>query len=214
MSFNSLNSSDSQSAAKFLKGQVIHVSGLPTKNVNFGTLKDFFNNYAPDTYKVYEHGFLYYKQGSSEASLQFHTTEENAAVKALKKMNEDAKETDGKIRFRGHEIKCRVLEGEEEEKFWLDYAENMSDNAQNMSTYEYHREKPLSDFERRYREAIEMKIAENAMKKQKKKDQSGKKTDFTAKFFKGQVLHVSGLPTEMLHWILKIFQRICSCWIR
>uniref|UniRef100_A0A914ZC05 Uncharacterized protein n=1 Tax=Panagrolaimus superbus TaxID=310955 RepID=A0A914ZC05_9BILA len=111
---------DAHSAVHFVKGQVMRVSGLPTENVGFSVLKDFFNKYAPVAYAVYE-------QGSSEASLRFLSTEENAAVKALEKMNEAAKESDGKILFQSQEIECKVIEGEEEEKYWADFTKNKAE---------------------------------------------------------------------------------------
>uniref|UniRef100_A0AC34FY77 La protein n=1 Tax=Panagrolaimus sp. ES5 TaxID=591445 RepID=A0AC34FY77_9BILA len=111
---------DAHSAVHFVKGQVMHVSGLPTENVGFSILKEFFNKYAPVAYAAYE-------QGSSEASLRFLSSEENAAVKAMEKMNEAAKESDGKILFQGQEIQCKVLDGEEEEKYWADFTKNKAD---------------------------------------------------------------------------------------
>uniref|UniRef100_A0A914P2H5 Uncharacterized protein n=1 Tax=Panagrolaimus davidi TaxID=227884 RepID=A0A914P2H5_9BILA len=113
------NTDDAHSAVHFLKGQVLQVAGLPTENVTIALLKEFFNKYAPVAYVVYD-------QGSSEASLRFRSSEENAAVNALGKMNEAAQETDGKIQFLGHELQCKVLEDEEEEKYWADFTKNKS----------------------------------------------------------------------------------------
>jgi lupus La protein len=123
------NTDDAHSAVHFLKGQVLQVTGLPTENVSIALLKEFFNKYAPVAYAVYE-------QGSSEASLRFQSSEENAAVNALEKMNEAAKETDGKIQFQGHELQCKVLEGEEEEKYWADFTKNKS--AKDARGYQSH----------------------------------------------------------------------------
>jgi lupus La protein len=111
---------NAHSATHFLKGQVMHVNGLPTEgDIDIKLLKDFFSKYAPVAYAVYE-------PGSSEASLRFQSAEENAANKALEKINEAAKETDGRTLFQGKEIECKVLEGEEEEKYWADFSKNKS----------------------------------------------------------------------------------------
>uniref|UniRef100_A0A914YPL6 XRRM domain-containing protein n=1 Tax=Panagrolaimus superbus TaxID=310955 RepID=A0A914YPL6_9BILA len=108
-------------ATDWLRGHVMHVSGLPIENFDINLFKEFLNKYAPI-------GYIVYKEGGTEANIRFHSTEKNVAFKVIKKMNkkivfENIKDSDGKIHFQGQEIHCKVLEGEEEEKFWAEILE-------------------------------------------------------------------------------------------
>uniref|UniRef100_A0A914PW96 Uncharacterized protein n=1 Tax=Panagrolaimus davidi TaxID=227884 RepID=A0A914PW96_9BILA len=90
------------SPVRFLKGQIMHVSGLPTENSSIASLKKFFNDYGIVAYV---------------ASIRFQSTEKDAAVKALEKMNESCYE----IPFQGQIIQCKVLESEAEENYWVNF---------------------------------------------------------------------------------------------
>uniref|UniRef100_A0AC34F105 Uncharacterized protein n=1 Tax=Panagrolaimus sp. ES5 TaxID=591445 RepID=A0AC34F105_9BILA len=86
---------------EYLYGQIMRVTELPVENIDFNVLKEFFMQYGTVAYVDY--------------------TEENVATAALKKINEAAKESDGKFLFQDTEIKCNVLEGEEERQYWKAY---------------------------------------------------------------------------------------------
>uniref|UniRef100_A0AC34GXY4 XRRM domain-containing protein n=1 Tax=Panagrolaimus sp. ES5 TaxID=591445 RepID=A0AC34GXY4_9BILA len=197
MSSYSQNIRDAKSDVKFLKGQVMHVSGIPTENVKYATLENFFNNYVPDANNIDGNIYLSFKRASSDVYLQFHTAEENAALNSLEKMNEDAKKNDGKIRLHGQEIKCRILEGEEEKQFWY--------NIENMPANKNCRNKRYIRLGVGCRDTAAAKLAEYASQKLMEKNEA-RKNIANAKFLKGQILYVTELPTTFVNFgLLKDF---------
>uniref|UniRef100_A0A914Y1U9 XRRM domain-containing protein n=1 Tax=Panagrolaimus superbus TaxID=310955 RepID=A0A914Y1U9_9BILA len=92
----------------------MRVAGLPIENIDFNVIKEFFMQYGIVAYADYT-------DGTSDACIRFEPDEENIAIKVLEKINETAKKSNGKVIFNGTEIECKVLEGEEEKKYWNDY---------------------------------------------------------------------------------------------
>uniref|UniRef100_A0AC34G977 XRRM domain-containing protein n=1 Tax=Panagrolaimus sp. ES5 TaxID=591445 RepID=A0AC34G977_9BILA len=107
-------------ATDLFKDHIMHVSGLPTNDFSSDLFEEFLNKYSPVAYIVY-------KQNFTEAYIRFHSTEKNVAIKVLNKINgslfENAKKRYGKMQFQGQEIQCKVLVGEEEDKFWAEVLE-------------------------------------------------------------------------------------------
>lgn len=112
-------------------------------------------------------------------------------------MNEDAKKNDGKIRLHGQEIKCRILEGEEEKQFWY--------NIENMPANKNCRNKRYIRLGVGCRDTAAAKLAEYASQKLMEKNEA-RKNIANAKFLKGQILYVTELPTTFVNFgLLKDF---------
>lgn len=90
-----------------VSGSVLHLKGLPAEGTR-ENLKELFDNFA----KV---KWVDYSKGEPEAYLRFIE-----ADKAAPALEEAKKANDGKVILCGAELEVRVLEGEEEEKFWKD----------------------------------------------------------------------------------------------
>ncbi|KAJ1367344.1 hypothetical protein KIN20_028240 [Parelaphostrongylus tenuis] len=93
--------------AHFVKGLILSVSGLP-EDCTMAAIKEFFKKFGDVGYVVYENG-------QSKAEIRF-AGEENGAQEAWNKAV--AEGTDGKVIFQEKELIGKVLEGEEEEKYW------------------------------------------------------------------------------------------------
>ncbi|EYC26593.1 hypothetical protein Y032_0010g853 [Ancylostoma ceylanicum] len=91
----------------FVKGLVLSIDGLP-ENSTVLSIKEFFNKFGDVGYVVYE-------SGQSKAEIRF-SGEENGAQEAWNKAV--AAGTEGKVVFQEKELTGKVLEGEEEEKYW------------------------------------------------------------------------------------------------
>lgn len=96
-----------KTAAHFVKGLILSVDGLP-ENSSMMAIKEFFKQFGDVGYVVYE-------SGQSKAEIRF-AGEENGAQKAWEKAVEGG--TDGKVIFQEKELTGKVLEGEDEEKYW------------------------------------------------------------------------------------------------
>ncbi|KAI6201326.1 hypothetical protein M3Y96_00829800 [Aphelenchoides besseyi] len=97
-------------AAHFVKGVVLEVSGFDSQNTKYEDLKTFFKKYGPVAFVAYENG-------NENAKIRFDDGE-NSAKKAWENALE---KNDGKIMFKDQELTGKVLEGEEEEKYWADF---------------------------------------------------------------------------------------------
>ena len=51
-----VTSENARSAVHFLKGSVLHVTGLPTENINIALLKEFFGKFGPVAYAAHDDG--------------------------------------------------------------------------------------------------------------------------------------------------------------
>uniref|UniRef100_A0A0K0CWD8 Lupus La protein n=1 Tax=Angiostrongylus cantonensis TaxID=6313 RepID=A0A0K0CWD8_ANGCA len=93
--------------ARFVKGLILSVSGLP-EDTTLSAVREFFKQFGDVGYVVYENG-------ESKAEIRF-AGEENGAQEAWNKAVSEG--TDGKVIFQGKELVGKVLDGEEEEKYW------------------------------------------------------------------------------------------------
>lgn len=90
-----------------VEGSVLHFKNVPAEGTR-EKLKEIFDSFA----KI---RWVDYTKGDAEGYLRFVEANKGAmAVEEAKKAN------DGKITLAGVELEVRVLEGEEEEKFWKD----------------------------------------------------------------------------------------------
>ncbi|KAE9419227.1 hypothetical protein Angca_004825 [Angiostrongylus cantonensis] len=96
-----------QAQARFVKGLILSVSGLP-EDTTLSAVREFFKQFGDVGYVVYENG-------ESKAEIRF-AGEENGAQEAWNKAVSEG--TDGKVIFQGKELVGKVLDGEEEEKYW------------------------------------------------------------------------------------------------
>ncbi|KJH45333.1 la domain protein [Dictyocaulus viviparus] len=96
-----------KNSAHFVKGLILSVNGLP-EDTTMSAVKEFFKKFGDVGYVVYENG-------QSKAEIRF-AGEENGAEKAWNKAVEEG--TDGKVIFQEKELTGKVLEGEDEEKYW------------------------------------------------------------------------------------------------
>ncbi|VDL74647.1 unnamed protein product [Nippostrongylus brasiliensis] len=115
--------SQAKSSAHFVKGLILSVDGLP-ENSTMPAIKEFFKKYGDVGYVVYE-------GGQSKAEIRF-AGEENGAQKAWEKAV--AEGTDGKVIFQEKELSGKVLEGEDEEKYWSAFSaskQNKMDRSSN-----------------------------------------------------------------------------------
>lgn len=102
-----------------VSGSVLHLKGLPSEGTR-ENLKELFDNYA----KV---KWVDYNKGEPEAYLRF--VEADKAKGALE--SAQAAGNEGKIVLMGAELEVRVLEGEEEEKFWKTTIEKLVEAKKN-----------------------------------------------------------------------------------
>ncbi|KAK6728310.1 hypothetical protein RB195_005756 [Necator americanus] len=93
--------------AHFVKGLVLSIDGLPEDSTVPG-IKEFFRKFGDVGYVVYE-------SGQSKAEIRF-SGEENGAQEAWDKAV--AAGTEGKVFFQEKELTGKVLEGEDEERYW------------------------------------------------------------------------------------------------
>ncbi|PAV67695.1 hypothetical protein WR25_04214 [Diploscapter pachys] len=91
----------------FTKGLILAVENVP-KNASVNELKEFFNQFA----KV---GYIVHEPDQTNAEIRFEGTED-AAKTAWEKAQSDSE--GGKVMFKENELTGRVLEGEEEDKYW------------------------------------------------------------------------------------------------
>jgi len=99
-------------------GSVLHLKGLPAEGTR-ENLKELFDNYA----KV---KWVDYNKGEPEAYLRF--VEADKAKGALESVKASG---EGKVMLKGAELEVRVVEGEEEEKFWKDTIEKLVEAKKN-----------------------------------------------------------------------------------
>jgi lupus La protein len=95
-----------------VSGSVLHLKGLPAEGTR-ENLKELFDNYA----KV---KWVDYSKGEPEAFLRF--VEADKAAPALEQLKAAS---EGKVVLMGAELEVRVVEGEEEEKFWKSTIEKL-----------------------------------------------------------------------------------------
>ncbi len=95
-----------------VSGSVLHLKGLPAEGTR-ENLKELFDNYA----KV---KWVDYNKGEPEAYLRF--VEADKAQGALESVRAAG---EGVVKLQGAELEVRVLEGEEEEKFWKSTIEKL-----------------------------------------------------------------------------------------
>lgn len=101
-----------------VSGSVLHLKGLPAEGTR-ENLKELFDNYA----KV---KWVDYSKGEPEAYLRFVEADKAAsALESLKAASE------GKVVLMGAELEVRVVEGEEEEKFWKSTIEKLVEAKKN-----------------------------------------------------------------------------------
>ncbi|GMT28522.1 hypothetical protein PFISCL1PPCAC_19819, partial [Pristionchus fissidentatus] len=93
----------------FEKGLVLSLHNIP-EDATIAKIKEILAPHGPVGYVVHE-------AGSKEAQIRFHG-EADGARKAWEKANEAAK-----LKMGENELEGRVLEGEEEEKYWSDFNE-------------------------------------------------------------------------------------------
>lgn len=108
-------------ASQKVNGSVLHLTGLPAEGTR-ENLKELFDNHA----KV---KWVDYSKGEPEAFLRF--VEADKAKMALEAVQAG---NDGKVTLMGADLTVRVLEGEEEEKFWKDTISKLVEAKKNKNS--------------------------------------------------------------------------------
>lgn len=102
-------------------GSVLHLKGLPEGGTR-EKLKEIFDNYARVKW-------VDYSKGEPEAYLRFLEADKaKVALEQVKLAN------DGKVKLDETELEVRVLEGEEEEKFWKDTIKKLVEAKNNKKS--------------------------------------------------------------------------------
>jgi len=103
----------------FVKGIILQVQGVPKEKLDLENsketikaLKDFFQPYG-------EVAFIALVEGQDKVEVRFKTTEENYAAKVWEAVVKAA--PDGNVKFEDAELTARVLEGEEEQRYWAEF---------------------------------------------------------------------------------------------
>uniref|UniRef100_A0A1I7Z471 Lupus La protein n=1 Tax=Steinernema glaseri TaxID=37863 RepID=A0A1I7Z471_9BILA len=100
----------SQVLAQFTKGLILDIDGLPT-DAALNDVKNFFRQFGDVGYVVYE-------AGQSKAQIRFGGDEDGAKQAWEKAV---AQGTDGKVLYKEAEITAKVLEGDEEAQYWVEF---------------------------------------------------------------------------------------------
>ncbi|KAF1769400.1 hypothetical protein GCK72_001217 [Caenorhabditis remanei] len=106
-----VESEKAQNAVHFEKGLILAVDGL-SGDSSVDSIKTFFKQFGSV-------GYVAHENGSKTAEIRFNNDSEGGAQKAWDKAAEAG--TDGKVILQEAEIVGRVLEGEEEEKYWTEF---------------------------------------------------------------------------------------------
>ncbi|KAK0427789.1 hypothetical protein QR680_010427 [Steinernema hermaphroditum] len=100
----------SQVIAQFTKGLILDVDGLPS-DTTMNDVKTFFRKFGDVGYVVYE-------AGQSKAQIRFGGDEDGAKDAWQKAVDGGA---DGKVLYNETEITAKVLEGDEEAQYWVEF---------------------------------------------------------------------------------------------
>ncbi|CAI5437637.1 unnamed protein product [Caenorhabditis angaria] len=100
-----------RNVARFDKGLILAIDGLG-EQATVDTIKTFFKQYGSV-------GYVAHENNSSTAEIRFNNDSEGGAQSGWDKAV--AAGTDGKVIFQEKELTARVLDGEEEEKYWTEF---------------------------------------------------------------------------------------------
>ncbi|CAB3410871.1 unnamed protein product [Caenorhabditis bovis] len=108
-----------KNVARFDKGLILSIDGLGDQ-ATVDTIKTFFKAYGSV-------GYVAHENGSTTAEIRFNNDSEGGAQSAWDKAV--AAGQDGKVIFQEKEITAKVLEGEEEEKYWTEFNTRKNNKA-------------------------------------------------------------------------------------
>ena len=113
----------------FAKGCILHIEGFKNEDLTREIIKSSLTELGADV------AYIQFNKGDKEALVRLKSTEEDAAVQFIKKMEED----NTKVKFDNEEVELKVLEGEDEEAFLQKTRETIGKQQKGQRGQKHHR---------------------------------------------------------------------------